>query len=128
MNKKEVCPECKRTLRTKCFVFNVLVKKRICKRCHKKIGTNKFYVPFKERRDFIGKYSITKEEKNRLFGKFVREGLGEKAAWQKVYSHVKLLGIERKKSRYTDKQRKRYFAIKAKEKVGKQKKFLEGLK
>ena len=127
MNKKEVCPECKRTLRTKSFIFNILVKKRICQRCHKKIGTNKFYVPFKKKLDYISKYSITEEEKKRLHSKFLSQGLGSQEAWRKVYQHIKLLKAQKQKSRYSDKQRKRYFAIKAKERIEQQKKFLEGM-
>lgn len=128
MNKKEVCTECKRTLRIKLFVINKRLKKRMCKRCDKKTGSNIFYVPFKERRDFIGKYSITKEEKNRLFEKFVREGNGANAAWAKVNKHIYLLGQQRQKAQYSSKQRKKHFAIEAEKKAEMKKKFTEGLK
>ncbi len=128
MNKKEVCPECKRTLRTKCFVLNRLRKKRICKQCDKRIGSNIFYVPFKKKMDFISKYSLTEEEKKRLHSKFISQGLGSKEAWRKVYQHVRLLKQQKEKTRYSDKQRKRYFAIKAEQRAKQQKRFVEGLK
>ena len=128
MNKKEVCPECKRILRTRCFVFNRIRKTRICNQCDKRIGSNIFYVPFSKKANFIGKYSITEQEKYNLWRKFVNQGLSFKAAWRKVYQHIKLLKQQKEKSRYSDKQRKRYFAIKAEEKREQQKKFIGGLK
>jgi len=128
VSQKEICPECKRTLRIRCFVFNKLLKKRICRQCHSRIGNNKFYVPFKKKSDRMGKYSITEQEKYRLLKKYVSEGNSYQAAWRKVYEFIKQLRQQKKKSKYTDKQRKRYFAIKAKEKATQQKKFLGGLK
>ena len=128
MNKKEVCPECKRTLRTKCFIFNRVKKIRICNRCDKKIGSNIFYVPFKERRDFIGKYSITQEEKNRLFKKFLREGNGEKEAWKKV--NYLVYGLRKQRKIKATQRKGEYLGKMAKEKQKQEmkEKFVKGLK
>ena len=88
MNKKEVCPECKRKLRTKGFVFNKLTKTRICKQCDKRIGHNKFYVPFKQKSDRMGRYSINELEKKRLLQKYVSQGNNYQMAWRKVYAFM----------------------------------------
>jgi len=128
VNKKEICPECKRKLRTKCFIFNRLRKTKICKQCDKRIGSNIFYVPYKKKADFISNYSFSEQEKYKLYRKFISEGLSGEQAWRKVYAHIKLLKLQKMKTRYSDKQRKRYFAIKAKEKAAQQKQFVEGLK
>ena len=128
VNKKEICPECKRTLRTKCFVFNKLKKVRICNQCNKRIGNNKFYVPFKKKIDRIGKFSISEVEKKRLWRKYVQQGHSYQIAWRKVYAFINGLKNVRRGVKYSDKQRKRHFAIKAKEKVAQQKEFLGGLK
>ena len=128
MNKKEVCPECKRTLRTKNFIFNRLVKKRICRRCDKKIGTNKFYVPFSKKLDFISKYSITEVEKKKLWGKYVKEGCSYQQAWRKVNYLIynlreqKKIKAAQRKGEYLDKMKKQ------EQKQEMKKKFVEGLK
>ncbi len=128
MNKKEVCPECKRTLRTKNFIFNRLVKKRICNRCNKKIGTNIFYVPFKEKADFISQYSISEVEKKKLWSKYVKEGCSYKQAWRKVNYLIyglrkqKKIKAAQRKGEYLDKM------YKQEQKQEMKKKFVEGLK
>ena len=128
VNKKEVCPECKRKLRTKCFVFNKLRKKKICRQCDKRIGNNKFYVPFSKKKDFIGKYSINEEEKKKLWGKYVREGCSYQQAWRKVYY---LIGGLRRQRKQKATQRRGNFLDKMKQTKQKQEmkeKFIEGLK
>lgn len=128
MNKKEECPICKRKLRIRCFLFNKVRKERICRQCDKRIGSNKFYVPFAKKKDYIGNYSLTEQEKFKLYQKFTAEGNDSRTAWKKVYHHVNLLKQQKQKSMYSDKQRKRYFAQQAEQRKEYQKKFVEGLK
>ncbi len=128
MNKKEECPECKRKLRTKCFVFNKIKKTRICNQCDKRIGSNIFYVPFKQKRDYIGKYSINKQEKYRLWKKYVSQGYGYKNAWRMVYICIGELGNQR---RIKNSLRKRDYLgkiSKEKQKKDMKEKFIGGLK
>ena len=63
MNKKEICPVCKRKLRSNRFLYNRLKKTRICKQCDKRIGNNKFCVPITKKLDRMGNYSINELEK-----------------------------------------------------------------
>ncbi len=128
MNPKEVCTECKRTLRTKCFVFNRIRKARICRQCDKRIGSNIFYVPFSKKADFIGRYSISEAEKKRLWSQYVREGCSYKQAWRKI--NYLVYGL-RKQRKIRATQRKGEYLDKMKETKQKQemkKKFVEGLK
>ncbi len=119
-NPKRVCPNCNILKRTKCFHHNRVLKKDVCTTCNKKIGNNIFYVPFEKRGDYIGKYSITELEKKRLFIKY--------RSWDKVNEHIELLKKQKSKTKYSEKERKRYFAMKAEQQKQQQKKFLEGLK
>ncbi len=128
MNKKEVCPECGRTLRTKNFVFNKLRKKKICKQCDKRIGNNIFYVSFKSKTNFIGKYSISEEEKKRLWSKYVNEGCSYRQAWRKVNYLVG--GLRRQRKQKAAQRRGEYVDKMSKEKQRKdmKDKFIGGLK
>jgi len=121
MTKKEVCSICKRILRTKCFVFNKLIKEKICLRCDKKIGNNKFYSPskLKKRNDFINKFNITEQEKKVLLR---NKSMKEINCLCKNLKRLKIKSFKRK----LEEKRKEKLE-KQKEKVL-NKKFLEGLK
>ncbi|HDK42158.1 MAG TPA: hypothetical protein ENG87_02160 [Candidatus Pacearchaeota archaeon] len=127
-NKKEVCPICNRKLRIKCFVFNPLEKKKICTQCDKRIGHNKFYVPFKKKGDYIGKYNLNDLEKKRLTKKYEMLGYGHENALRIVSNRI--IGL----SKVRTKQWKLKKGIKIKENMDKRKqrelnkKFIEGLK
>lgn len=117
---KKVCPNCKKVKRTNCFVYNRVQKREICKMCNKKIGNNIFYVPFAKQKDYISRYNITEEEKKRLLKKY--------GNWKDVWNHIKMLKNQKRETKDQVKSRKRYFAMRKKEKAEQQKKFLEGLK
>lgn len=44
-NNKKTCSECGRFLRNRCFVYNKVIKKEICRTCNKRLGNNIFYTP-----------------------------------------------------------------------------------
>ncbi len=127
MNKKEVCPICHRKLILKHFVYNKLIKKRICERCDKRIGHNKWYIS-KEKEDHIGKYSLSDLEKKRLWEKYVHQGYSYHMAWRMVYNRINGLRRVREKQR----KLKRGLMIKQNEnrrkEEGLKKKLVEGLK
>ncbi len=128
VNKKEICPECKRKLRTKCFVFNRLRKTRMCNQCNRRIGNNKFYVPFKTKSDRMGKYNINELEKKRLWQKYVAQGYSHQMAWRKVYASINGLRGMRKGARI---QRKKEYVDKMevnKQRKQMKKQFVEGLR
>lgn len=116
MNIKKECPNCKRKLRTRCFVFNRVVKEEICRTCDKKIGSNPFYTKKKET---IGKYNMTATEK---------KVLANKKGWKAVNSEC--LGLQKIKKRESKRKRlsRRRFKIKESENKELNKKFVEGLK
>ena len=96
-----------------------------CSNCKKKMVTNKWYVPYKQRESgFIGKYNMTNSEKGVLYKSFVMQGFNPEIAWRKVHSHCRLLKAQ-------------FFRYKGLEQIKKQrelnkiqmnKQFLEGLK
>jgi hypothetical protein len=64
---KKKCSECGRTLRTKNFVLNKLKGILVCKRCDKRIGNNKWFIPKNKRKsEKIGRFNMTTEEKKVL--------------------------------------------------------------
>lgn len=116
MNQKKRCKRCERMLRTKCFVFNPLLKEEICKRCDKKIGRNKFYNPKNNR---ISKFNMTDDEK---------KVLARINGWERVNKDCK--GLITIKRRVLRKRRGDRYNKMNKEKENNQlnKKFVEGLK
>jgi len=128
VNKKEICLECKRLLRTKGFVYNKLLKKRICKQCDKRIGNNKFYVPFKQKSNRVGNYNISELEKKRLWRKYVTQGYSYQIAWRKVYTFINgLSGVRRSVKRQRGKEMMDK-TIKEKQRKEMKEKFVRGLK
>lgn len=73
-------------LNTRCFVFNPIVKEKVCRRCDKRIGHNKYYIqPVKEHKHEVPtKYKITKQEAQRIFAQSVKDGLTPEQANQKI--------------------------------------------
>jgi hypothetical protein len=99
-NTKKKCPECGRTLRVKNFVVNKLKGILVCKRCDKKIGNNKWFVPKGQRRnDKIGRFNMTTEEKKVL----VKSG----KSWKQVNGDCKYMrGIKARKNKEFWKKKK----------------------
>lgn len=126
-HKRFPCPDCKKSYR-KLWKCKDGIKR--CKMCKKKQVTNKFYIPIEERKNLsgtIGKFSMTSTEKNQLHRQFMSEGLDSEQAWAKVSQHINLLKMQKQKSRWSDKERRRHFAMRAKEAKNFRKKFQEGL-
>ena len=129
MSKKEKCPECNRILRLRSFIFNKKVGKKICHRCDKRIGTNKYYTSLREQpKGKIGKFSLSDEEKNRLWRKYLSKGYNSSGAWRMVYNNLS----ELRKVRAYSKQNRRKEIIKKNYEESKKreinKKFIKGLK
>ena len=114
-NTKFECPKCYKKFR-KLWKCKDGIKR--CKMCKKKQITNKFYIPITERKNLsgtIGKFSMNSTEKNQLHRQFMNEGLDSTQAWKKVYAHVKILDHEKEKKGWSDKERRRYFAMRSRE-------------
>lgn len=127
-HKRFPCPDCKKKLRK---LWKCKDKIKRCKTCKKKQITNKFYVPLKERRNLqgtIGKFSMTSIEKEQLHRQFMNEGLDSTQAWKKVYAHVGMLNQEKGKKKWSDKERRRYFAMRSRERKQEKKEFIGGLR
>jgi len=128
MNKKMICPICKRKLRVRSFVWNPLVKEKVCKQCDRRIGHNKFYINPIDKKDYIGKYTINSLEKKRLFQKYRRMGNTVKNSWRLVRRRInQLKGVKRASHYYKRKQELKEDKIKQKERELNLK-LIEGLK
>ena len=85
MKPKLKCPKCNKVYRTKHFVKNNLLNTTICKFCDKRVGHNKFYVPFEKRtnRDFVGKANLSMAERMVLYKQYLSIGFSpSKASWK----------------------------------------------
>jgi hypothetical protein len=115
------CPRCHKHKTTHCFIYNKVLKIKICRLCNRIIGNNKFYIPFKNKGSrIIGRYSITDREKNELHRQFMCQGLDSSQAWRRVNQHISLLRRIWWKQHWNKN-------IQPKEEITKQE-FLEGLK
>lgn len=122
MSPKKICPICGKLKRTKCFIYNPIIKKEICNSCNRSIGTNKFYSrkklkPKENKR--ITNFSMTDEEKKII---------ASKNGWKRVNQDLRLLRSVKnktKKIKEIEKENKRFEEEKKKEI---NKKFIEGLK
>ena len=125
---RQECPDCKKHFRK---LQRCRDKIKRCAHCKKAQITNKFYVTLKERKNFegtIGKFSMTTKERILLHRKFMDEGLDSEHAWKKVNTHTRMLrGVGRRK-RWSDHDRRKFFAMKERERKDDKRKFLEGLK
>lgn len=87
MNKKKQCPECGVTYTLHCFKYNPIKDKKLCGRCHNKIGTNKFYFPEikgEKRFNKHNNYDLTLNEKQALFKELISQGINEDVAKKRV--------------------------------------------
>jgi len=126
---KKRCPRCNKVKRTKCFVYNRLLKMDVCRMCNKSIGSNKFYIPLKERKKYIiSKYGMSDQEKSIMIKKAMHQGMDFKRACKKVNREIYGLRTMRKR-KY---QQRRELYNKKKNGIiqnkNKQKEFLKGLK
>lgn len=132
--KKRECPICHRLLRTRCFIYNSIKKVLVCKSCHRKIGTNKWYIPKEQRYGFHNqqsyntKYNLSSNEKNAQHRQLVRMGYTDEEAWKRINSTQKYLKLSKwkRKKEYWNmiNQRKKEL----KEGTQKKKQFIQGLK
>jgi hypothetical protein len=89
---KARCPECKRILRLKHFVYNRKTKTNICTQCDKRIGNNIWYDPMRKGLDRVSKYGMSTEEKKLL----VKNG----KSWKEVNGDCKYMkGLKKRKNR-----------------------------
>lgn len=122
------CPDCKKSYSQ---VWKCKDGKKRCTNCKRTLPTNKFYIPLKERKNLqgtIGKFSMTTWERQRLYNQFINEGLSPEEASQKIRQHIGLLKFHKAKRKYSDKERRRYFAMRDKESKELKEKFIEGLR
>lgn len=129
MCKKIECPICKEKKRLKCFIFNSVKNEKICRKCNRKIGNNIFYIPYKERKkNFIGRFNISNEERRRLYSNFIRQGLTPEQASRRIAYTIKCLrgNKYRKKGLETIKRNRELKAKQEREQM--KKKFIGGLK
>lgn len=111
---KEVCSECGRLLRKKRFRINPLLKKKICIRCDKRIGHNKFYAPEIKTIKKFYPYGIKKDEEEVILDKKFNQGKDARKELNFLKTYVKRFYNKRK---YEEKNKKDI-----------NKKFVEGLK
>lgn len=123
MKPKETCPECGRYLRTRNFRINRKNGKRMCKRCIRSVGENKFYIPPLERTakriTKLSNHEISFDESKRIYKKLRKQGLSHQQAIRRI-----------KLERYFVKKIQRQNTMKYKKEQSNKlmKNFLEGLK
>ncbi len=124
MSKKETCPECGKILRTRCFIFNIILKKKVCGYCHKRTGTNKFYTPQVKginEKQRPTNYDIKWDEKYALYSELIRRGISPEAAKKRVNSRQKYVSWFQRSRNWNNK-------TKVQKDTDINKKMLEGLK
>jgi len=119
MNKKKICPRCKKTKRTRCFNFNPVLKEEICAMCNRQIGTNIFYNSKPKTRKTIGKFTMTEDEK---------KVLAKQNGWKRVYADCKGLQTIKRRVQRNKKHKREEMKIKTETNKQKNTKFVEGLK
>lgn len=105
--KKYTCSECGRLLRSRCFIYNRVIKNRICRQCDKRIGTNIFYEPnIKGEKKKTKKYCRNKsrnfknDEKEFLTKKNLKNGLTYEESKIKIKNFIEdLRRINRKEKK-----------------------------
>lgn len=129
MKTKKRCSKCDKIYNSRCFIFNKLVGEKICNKCNKKIGTNKFYSgELKQKSNkFISKYNMTDTEKEVLVNKLMREGHSKDEAFKKINSHSKTLRSMREKSKEKRIQDEKREEKNKQKQVNTQLNFLKGL-
>ena len=102
---------------------------RRCKHCKKAQITNKFYIPFTERRENqVGKWSLDSREKGLLFKQLTSQGLTSDQAWRRI-NYIQYTMRMNKKRSWGLKRIEENRKIKAvQDTIENKKKFLEGLK
>jgi|SRR3972149_5427513 len=127
-NPKKECPRCKRPLRVKNFVYNRMLKEKVCGRCDNQVGNNLFYVPRERRRQFIGRFSMSDAEKDELHRELVRQGMDSVKAWNRVHYTERMMRLSYRRMKGLQAiQRNR--EIKQQQEAQEQKKaFVRGLK
>ena len=98
MFEKRVCPKCQRHLRTRCFVFNPVLKEKICRRCDKRIGHNIFYEPTIKgaKKRIIKKFWnftswFKRDERDFIEKKMEKNGLDREQAMKKMKEEIKMI-------------------------------------
>jgi len=81
--KNKECEKCGKLYRLRALYPHKPTGELRCKRCMNKYGNHKFFIP-KERREVIGKYSISDNETKILFRKFMEQGMTKLAASRKI--------------------------------------------
>lgn len=85
IDNKLKCPLCKKLKNKRCFIFNKVKGTSICRMCNRSVGSNKFFIPINERKkDFVGKFSMSNEERKRLYGDLIRQGLSPDQAGRRI--------------------------------------------
>jgi hypothetical protein len=127
--RKLICPICNQKKRNKCFIFNRIKNETICRKCNRTIGSNIFYVPFTERKkDFIGKFSMSNEERRRLYGQLIRQGMNPEEAGRKISFTINYMKGNYFRKKGLKKIKELREQKKKQMKELNKKKFLEGLK
>jgi hypothetical protein len=99
-----------------------------CKRCKKKMVTNKWYDPnWKIKNQYVGRYNMSAQEKSLLMTNKIKSGLNPYIAKRQVNLCMKQLDKNRRRKYVEDKLSLEKQKIEKENKIEQSKKFLEGL-
>jgi hypothetical protein len=82
---KKECPKCGKKHRTKCFHYNPIEKRLLCRTCNNKVGNNKWYFKnFNSRILTVSKYDMSDIEKDEFHTQLMSQGLDSYNAWKRI--------------------------------------------
>jgi len=95
---KKVCNKCNRHLNLKCFVYNPVIKEKVCHQCDKRIGHNIFYEPkikgakIRIKKKFWNFTSwFKRDERDFIEKKMEASGLDREQAMKKMKEEIKMI-------------------------------------
>ena len=104
-SKKKECPRCHKIFRLKCFKYNRVLKEIVCNLCNRQVGSNIWYIPKEDRkREFVGKYNYSREEKQQLFRNLTSQGISQSEANRKINGDLKYLRNKKVRDKFQRKQ------------------------
>ena len=123
-NKRYACEDCKNKYT---HIEKCKDGKQRCKRCKKKLVTNKFYNPNWKNKIFIGNYNMNDVERKLLIKKYLGKGLDYGQAVRKVNYDIKCMQSNRCRKHFEEKQSEQNLNIKKESNKEMKNKLLEGL-
>lgn len=99
-----------------------------CKRCKKKMVTNKWYNPnWRTKNQFVGRFNMSSQEKSILITQKIKKGMTPSQAKRQVNIDALQLKKLRCKNYYEEKQNIERQKMEREDKIEQNKKFLDGL-